>query len=127
MRLTTREVGLGGETLPRGALVLVLIGSANRDPARFPEPDRFDLERDAREHLGFGFGHHFCLGASLARLEALAALEGVLARLPGFRIAEAVVPRHGSMLVRGPSRLPLRFEPRSAPRPSGPARPQPAA
>jgi cytochrome P450 len=112
MRLATQELELGGERLPRGSLVLVLIGSANRDEERFAEPDRFDLDRDTRDHLAFGFGHHFCLGASLARLEGLVALEGVFERLPDFTIAEEDIPRHGSMLVRGPSRLPLRFEPR---------------
>jgi cytochrome P450 len=89
--------------------VLPLLGAANRDPAVFAEPDRFDITRDNQAHLGFGFGNHFCLGASLARLEAAIALETIFERLPDWRIDAERTPRHGSWLVRGPTALPLRF------------------
>ncbi len=107
-RMTTREFALHGQTLPAGALVIVLLGSANRDERRFPEPDRFDVSRDARGHVAFGFGAHFCLGASLARLEAKAALEALVPELP--RLVRARPEREflDSYLIRGRARLDLR-------------------
>src|SRR5262245_26613007 len=107
-RRTTREVSLHGQTIPAGALVVVLLGSANRDERRFPEPDRFAVERDTRGHVAFGFGAHFCLGASLARLEAQAALEALVPELP--RLARARPERDflDSYLIRGRARLELR-------------------
>jgi cytochrome P450 len=107
-RVTTREFGLHGQTLPAGALVIVLLGSANRDERRFPEPDRFDVSRDTRGHVAFGFGAHFCLGASLARLEAKAALEALVPELP--RLVRARPEREflDSYLIRGRARLELR-------------------
>ncbi len=109
MRVATRATTLGGTPIPKGALVVPLLAAANRDPGRFPEPDRFDPDRDTSGHLALGFGNHFCLGASLARLEARIALETLLERLPDFEIAADRVEPHGSFLVRGPSALPLRF------------------
>jgi cytochrome P450 len=101
------DVELAGGRIPRGALVAALIGSANRDERRFPEPDRFDVSRNPQGHLGFGFGAHFCLGASLARLEARVALEAVAPELP--RLVRAHAPELlDSFLVRGPRRLELR-------------------
>ncbi len=109
MRATTRATELCGVEIPKHALVLPLLGAANRDPAVFAEPDRFDITRDNQAHLGFGLGNHFCLGASLARLEAAIALETIFERLPDWRIDAERTPRHGSWLVRGPTALPLRF------------------
>jgi cytochrome P450 len=82
------DVELGGQTIRRGESVIVILGSADRDPERFEEPDTLDLaaQRDSR-HLGFGRGSHFCLGAPLARLEAEVALGTLLRRLPGLRLA----------------------------------------
>jgi cytochrome P450 len=111
MRLTTQDVTLGETTLPKGSMVMLLLGAANRDERRFPGADRFDLDRDTNGHLAFGFGNHFCLGASLARLEGRIALETLLERLPDYEIT-APVRAHGSFLVRGPAALPLRFGPR---------------
>lgn len=106
-RNTTRDTQLGGVKMPAGAIVIPLIGSANRDERRFPEPDRFDVGRDAQGHVGFGFGEHFCLGASLARLEARAALEGLLPELAGLSRGSTRPPLLDSFLVRGRERLPL--------------------
>ena len=109
MRLTTRDTELAGVEIPKGVLVMPLLASANRDEERFPEADRFDLDRNTSGHLAFGLGHHFCLGASLARLEARLALEAVLSRLPDFRLEREPVEYHGSFLIRGPRSLPLVF------------------
>jgi cytochrome P450 len=102
------EVEIGGVRIPARATVAPLIGSANRDERRFPDPDAFDAGRNPQGHAGFGFGKHFCLGASLARLEARVALEALVPELVRMRRVEARVPRVDSFLVRGPSRLPLR-------------------
>ena len=106
-RETLAEVELAGVHIPAGSTVVPLIGSANRDERRFPDPDRFDVTRNPQGHLGFGFGKHFCLGASLARLEARAALEALVPELVHRRRLEPRVPRIDSFLVRGPSRLTL--------------------
>jgi cytochrome P450 len=107
-RRTTRPFAMHGQTIPAAAQVVVLLGSANRDERRFPEPDRFDVTRDARGHVAFGFGAHFCLGASLARLEAKAALEALVPELP--RLARVRPEREflDSYLIRGRARLDLR-------------------
>ena len=111
-RLTTRDVELRGQTVPRGQLVLAMMGSANHDPEHFPEPARFDVRRQPNAHLAFGHGNHFCLGAPLARLEARVALTELLQRCKGIRLcdADAWEPRKG-LHVHGPARLPIRFEP----------------
>jgi len=106
-RETLADAEIAGVRIPAGAIVVPLIGSANRDERRFPEPDRFDVTRNPQGHLGFGFGKHFCLGASLARLEAKAALEALVPELLHRRRREAHVARIDSFLVRGPSRLTL--------------------
>jgi cytochrome P450 len=86
-RWASDDVELGGAAISRGDLVIAVIGSANRDPAQFAEPDVLDLHRDAGKHVGFGRGPHFCLGAPLARLETEIALTKLFARLPGLRLA----------------------------------------
>ncbi|MGC5665081.1 cytochrome P450, partial [Micromonospora sp. WMMD723] len=81
------DISWHGQTIPAGALVLPLLAAANRDPAVFDEPERFDISRTPNNHLGFGHGVHFCLGANLARMEARVALQVLLARSPGLRLA----------------------------------------
>jgi cytochrome P450 len=90
-RTTTRAVQLHGTTIPADSRVMLLWGAANRDEREFAHPDRFDLGRVNRRHLGLGVGPHFCLGASLARIEARAAFEGLLHRWPDFELAEEPV------------------------------------
>ncbi len=107
MRRATRETEIAGTTIPAGARVAALIGAANRDPAAFADPDRFDVTRNPKGHLSFGLGAHFCLGASLARLEARVALEALLPRLDGRRLAGDHIEWVDSYLVRGPARLSL--------------------
>lgn len=86
-RQTTREVELHGETIPAGAKLFVVFGSANRDATMFEDPDRFIVDRpDARRHLGLGFGSHFCVGAGLARLQLKVVLEELTARRPELQL-----------------------------------------
>ena len=86
-RFTTQDMTVGGVAIPAGEWVFMATSSANRDPDRFPDPDRLDLSRDTSGHLAFGHGIHYCLGAALARVEAEAALGGLLARFPGLSLA----------------------------------------
>ena len=109
-RQARQDVELAGVKIPAGAYVLPLLGSANRDDAQFPHADRFDPSRNTQGHLAFGLGIHFCLGASLARLEARIALEELLPRFAAFERTEPRVQYIDSYLVRGPKRLPLRVE-----------------
>jgi cytochrome P450 len=85
-RQTTRPVTLGGVDLETGALVAAVLASANRDDRHWTDPDQLDVHRDEGAHLGFAIGHHFCVGAHLARYEARIAFEELLARLPGLRL-----------------------------------------
>ena len=108
-RRTTQAVELSGKVVPANGVVFILIGSANRDERKFPDPDRFDIDRDASEHLAFGFGTHFCLGAQLARLEAKVGLEELFAACPPFAVDQQRVQRISSVLLRGIKHLPLSF------------------
>jgi cytochrome P450 len=105
-RTAAQDVKFAGTRIPKGAYVVPLLGSANRDERQFPDPDRFDIGRRPQGHVGFGFGKHFCLGASLARLEARVALEALV---PDLMRLEPKGPRErvDSFLVRGPRRLEL--------------------
>jgi hypothetical protein len=88
LRMARNDVTIGGVTIPAGARCLLMLGAANRDAAAFAHPDRFDPDRpDVREHLTFGFGPHFCIGAALARLEAQVAITRLAAAVPGLRLA----------------------------------------
>jgi cytochrome P450 len=111
-RVARRDVNLGGASVPAGALVLAVIGAANRDPSAFPDPGRFDIARSPNPHLAFGHGPHFCLGAPLARLEARVALADLLARTRAIEPAAATpwAPRPGSHVL-GPARLTVRLTP----------------
>jgi cytochrome P450 len=87
-RKALADAEIGGVTVPAGANILLVMGSANRDETRFPEPDTFDIARpNAREHLAFGFGIHYCLGNMLAKLQAKITLEEVTRMVPGLRLA----------------------------------------
>jgi cytochrome P450 len=108
-RQTTQAVEIAGTTIPANATVMPLLASANRDVRKFPDPERFDLTRNADGHVALGHGVHFCLGAPLARLEAKVALEALLQQLPPLRAAAQPVTWIDSFFVRGPKRLPLAF------------------
>lgn len=107
-RATVRPVELDGTQLPAGAFVLAMIGAANRDPARFGDPARFDAARHPNPHIAFGHGPHFCLGAALSRLEAEVALDELLRRFAAFEVATDWPPR-GSFHVHGPAALRVAF------------------
>lgn len=106
-RQTTQEVECAGTKIPAGVLVLTLVGSANHDEQRFVDPERFNITRNTEDHIGFGFGIHFCLGAQLARLEAQIALEVLLDRFPRLSQKDGRVEWVESIIVRGPKALPL--------------------
>lgn len=108
-RQATQDVKLAGGKVPAGATVLVLLGAANRDERKFPDPDRFEVARNPPDHVGFGYGIHYCLGAPLARLSGRVALDALLFDCPPFTQVRAQVPRIAAFLVRGPQTLPLRF------------------
>lgn len=111
MRAPRRDVDLHGQTIPAGKLVLVMLGSANRDPRAFADAGRFDIGRDPNPHVAFGHGIHFCLGAALSRLEAKIALADLLKRLPNLALAETGEwePRQ-ALNVHGPNRLRVRWD-----------------
>lgn len=110
-RTLTRDVELHGRRMEAGRKVALVLASANRDERRWPDPARFDVRRDTSDHLAFGFGAHFCLGAALARLEARVALEELLARLPDFTVERDGLVRVHSGNVRGYSVVPIAFTP----------------
>ena len=97
--------------IPSGAIVSEMLGSANRDPERYADPDRLDITRAGIGHRGFGVGIHFCVGAALARLEAAIAIPAILERLAGLRLADDGVAWRPNTTFRGLSRLSLRFGP----------------
>ncbi|WNO75227.1 cytochrome P450 [Streptomyces sp. AM8-1-1] len=110
-RFPVEDVTIGGVTVPAGETVLLSLASADRDPARFPEPDRLDLSRDTAGHLALGHGIHYCLGAPLARLETGVALGALLERFPRLALdtAESELRRRPSARARGLIALPVRF------------------
>jgi cytochrome P450 len=106
-RTALRDYEAGETTIPAGARVLLAFGAANRDPAHYPAPDRFQIERNPTDNLGFGSGIHFCLGAHLARLEAGVVLRELVTRVSAFELAGRPV-WNGNPALRALARLPLR-------------------
>jgi cytochrome P450 len=106
-RWTLRPFAAHGVEVPAGSKVLLLNGSANRDRREFHDPDRLDVRREIRRHLCFGHGANFCLGAALARLVGLLALEGLVSRFPTWDVEESALVRVQTSTVRGFSSVPL--------------------
>jgi cytochrome P450 len=105
VRVALEDVAIDGHTIPQGALVLVSIGAANHDPAVFANPEQLDLARDPNPHLAFGFGTHFCLGAPLARLEAVLAFEALTRRFPRLELVDDNPRYRPNPVLRGLSHL----------------------
>ncbi|WP_369216645.1 cytochrome P450 [Streptomyces flavofungini] len=124
MRQSATDVRLSGGTIPAGATVTCLIGSANRDERRYGDPDRFDIFRDdlttttafsaAADHLAFALGRHFCVGALLAKAEVEIGVGQLLDAMPDVRLAEGFDPVEQGVFTRGPQSLPVRFTPVAA-------------
>ncbi|MCX5417582.1 cytochrome P450 [Streptomyces sp. NBC_00059] len=110
-RFARESVAIGSAVIPRGEAVLVALGSGDRDPGRYPDPDTFDIRREARGHLAFGHGIHFCLGAPLARMEGRIAVQALLERCPGLeRDPDGGEPDWlPGLLLRGVRHLPVRW------------------
>lgn len=108
-RTLLADYEIHGAKMREGDRVALLIGAANRDETVFPDPDRYDIRRDTSATLAFGYGTHFCLGASLARLEGRVALEELQARVPDYEIDPAGIVRVHSVNVRGFAALPIEF------------------
>lgn len=109
-RTVAKDTVLHGRTVPEGDRLLLLVGSANRDPRAFDRPDDYDLGRDTSQLVSFGGGRHFCLGANLARLEARIALTELVGRVSHYEVDEGRAERVHSVNVRGFARLPVRME-----------------
>jgi cytochrome P450 len=110
-RLAPADTQLGGKQIRRRQAVIAVMGAGNRDPDRFPEPDRLDLARKDNRHLAFGWAAHFCFGAALARLEGQIAFERILARLPNLSLdTRATLQWRQNLGLRGLTALPVLFE-----------------
>jgi hypothetical protein len=108
-RNPVRDYVLDGRTIAKDDELSLVLASANRDPAVFADPDRLDLSRGENRHLSFGFGAHFCLGASLARLEGQIALGSIVSRFPGLKLASESVEWKPGIVLRGLVALPIRL------------------
>jgi len=114
-RVMTRDAELGGVAIPKGSMVQLRYAAANRDPAKFENPDAFDIERkNARTHLAFGKGIHMCVGNMLSRKELAVAFDEILSRLTNFKVTDedaiSILP---NILLRGITKLPISFEKRT--------------
>lgn len=109
-RKALEDIEIAGARIPAGSVLVLLLASGNRDERRFADPDRFDPDRKNSQHLSFGGGIHFCIGAPLARIEAETALAALAARLKKPSLAADPPPYHESASVRGPQRLQIKIE-----------------
>lgn len=109
-RIATADVELSGVTVPRGAVVLISLGSANRDPDLFADPDRFDIRRTDNKHLAFGQGIHYCIGAALARMEGEIAIGSLVQRFPKMRLVSGKIRWRKGVIFRGPEDLRVRVD-----------------
>jgi cytochrome P450 len=110
-RYAREDITVAGTTIPRGELVMAIIGSANRDANYFDNPDSLDITRKNNKHLAFGYGAHYCLGASLARLEGQIAISTLVQRMPNLRLSVAPdqLRWRGAFVLRGLEALPVSF------------------
>lgn len=109
-RAVVEDLTIDGQQIRAGQIVMTIVGAANRDPEQFADPDRFDVARGNNRHLAFGLGAHFCVGASLARLEGTIALAGILRRLPNLRLRTSTPEWQPLMINRALKALPIDFD-----------------
>jgi cytochrome P450 len=109
-RVTLADIDIAGTTIPAHSLVTLVLAAGSRDPARFPDPDRFDPDRADNQHLGFGNGIHYCFGAPLARVEAQVALPALARRLENPRLVTDSPPYRPNPVLRGPRHLLVEFD-----------------
>jgi cytochrome P450 len=108
-RRTLQEVTIQGVTIPPNNSIYLLVGAANRDPAKFPDPEVLDINRRATRSLGFGYGIHYCIGAALARLESQVAFDTILRRLPDLKMTIDTPEFRPNYSLRGLVSLPVEF------------------
>ncbi len=108
-RLAPDDIVLGGKTIRKRQAVIAVMGAANRDPERFPNPNQFDITRKDNRHLAFAWGAHFCFGAPLARIEGDVAFETLLRRMPGMKLVPGPTNWRANMGFRGLTTLPITF------------------
>jgi cytochrome P450 len=110
VRIAAQDMTLGGKSIKRGDRIFAMINAADRDPAVFAAPERFDVARDDTRHLAFGLGMHFCIGAPLARLEGQIAFETLLRRLPNMALDLAAPEWSDSLILRGIKSIPIAYD-----------------
>ena len=110
-RLAREDIELGGRTIRKGQAVMAVMAAANRDPERFPDPDRFDITRTDNRHLAFGYAAHFCFGAALARVEGQEAFDAIVRRLHNLQLPPCRLVWRNNLGLRGLTALPVTFEP----------------
>ncbi|HEU5228465.1 MAG TPA: cytochrome P450, partial [Ktedonobacteraceae bacterium] len=108
-RLAPDDVELGGKKIRKRQAVIAVMGAANRDPERFPDPDRLDVQRQDNRHVAFAWASHFCFGAPLARIEGQVALEAVLRRMPALALKPEPIKWRANLGLRGLTALPVSF------------------
>ena len=108
-RLAPQDTVLGGKLIRKRQAVIAVMAAGNRDPEKFPDPDRLDIARKDNRHLAFGWGVHFCFGAPLARIEGQIVFEEMLRRLPNWILEPEPLVWRTNLGLRGLTRLPIRF------------------
>jgi cytochrome P450 len=109
VRAATADLDVGGQAIQAGQQVVCVLAAANRDPAQFADPERFDIRRHPNPHLSFGYGPHFCIGAALARMEGQIAFSTLLRRLGDLRLASDTPQWRPAFGVRSLETLPVTF------------------
>jgi len=108
-RIASDDVEMGGKLIRRGQAVMAVMAAANRDPERFPDPDRFDISRSDNRHLAFGWAAHFCFGAALARVEGQEVFEAIMRRLQDLELTPGRLTWRNNLGLRGMTALPIKF------------------